>query len=80
VEDYRVIREELAQYSEEFLNKPILILANKMDVPEARENLVKFKNEIHEEVIEISAATGSGLGELSAKLFKFVAPLREDAK
>lgn len=74
VSDYHVIREELAGYSKEFLSRPIVVAANKMDVPEAAENLVKFKKAVKEPVFEISAATGQGLRELMnyvrEKLFK----------
>jgi len=64
VEDYRVICEELAGYSEVFLERPMIVAANKMDVPEAAENLVKFKRKVKVPVIEISAVTGQGLTEL----------------
>ncbi len=68
VSDYKAINNELKSYSEKLAAKPQIICANKMDVPEAEENLKKFKKKIKKQVFPISAATGEGLEKLLFKL------------
>jgi len=66
VEDYRAIRKELEEYSEELITRPEIIAANKMDIPGAEENLERLRKELGDEaqIIEISAATGAGTKQL----------------
>ncbi|KLU66099.1 GTPase ObgE [Desulfosporosinus acididurans] len=66
LEDFRIIRKELRLYSPALAERPLLIAANKMDIPGAEENLQRLKDELEEgqEVFPISAATGEGLQAL----------------
>lgn len=66
LEDFRIIQEELRQYSQELASRPMLIVANKMDVPTAEENLNRLKEALGEEykIFPVSAATGEGLKDL----------------
>jgi GTPase len=66
--DYKTMNEELASYSATLAQKPQIIVANKMDLPEAKENLVKFRKKVRKKVIPISAATGEGMKELLNQL------------
>lgn len=50
VEDYRIINEELAQYKYRLLDRPQIVIANKMDMEGAQENLERFKKEVGENV------------------------------
>ncbi len=68
VSDYLKLRSELANYSEKLAEKPEIIVANKMDVTEAAENLKKFKKKIKKEIFPISAVTGEGVDKLLNKL------------
>lgn len=43
VEDYRVINEELGNYEYKLLERPQIVVANKMDLDTAEENLERFK-------------------------------------
>lgn len=43
IEDFRVINEELAEYEYRLTERPQILVANKMDLPDAKENLVRFK-------------------------------------
>lgn len=43
VEDYRIINNELEQYQMRLLERPQVVLANKMDLENAEENLKRFK-------------------------------------
>lgn len=73
IEDYKIIRNELESYSEKLINKKELIIANKMDMPNALDNLNKFKKEINDkEIIEISAIESKGLEKLINRLADFV--------
>ena len=67
-DDYKIINNELKSYSEKFLEKPQIIVANKMDAPEASKNLKEFKEKVKEEVIEITAINGKGLDKLVYKV------------
>ncbi len=65
-QDYLQINEELKQYRQELEKRPQIVAANKMDLPDAEENLALFKEQVGEEVpvYPISAATGEGVKEL----------------
>jgi len=66
LEDFRIIKEELRQYSPELANRPMLVVANKMDIPEAEDNLQRLREALGDEyqIFPVSAATGEGLKEL----------------
>ena len=63
-EDYLVIRKELEKFSPKLLNKEEIIIANKMDLPESHDNLIKFKKKIDKEVYEISALNNQNLDKI----------------
>ncbi|RBP04270.1 GTPase ObgE [Rossellomorea aquimaris] len=65
-EDYLTINEELKQYNLRLTERPQIIVANKMDMPDAEENLKIFKEKIEEDypIFPISAVTQQGLSEL----------------
>lgn len=68
VSDFRALNLELDSYSQVLAKKSQIVVANKIDLPEARENLKTFKKKIKVEVLPISAATGEGLDELRDRL------------
>lgn len=65
-EDYVTINDELQQYNLRLTERPQIIVANKMDMPDAEENLQTFKEKIGEdiEIFPISAITRQGLDDL----------------
>ncbi|MDM5298933.1 GTPase ObgE [Bacillus pumilus] len=65
-EDYVTINEELEQYNMRLMERPQIIVANKMDMPDAAENLAGFKEKLTDDhqVFPISAITREGLREL----------------
>jgi len=67
-EDYITINNELKAFNPKILDKPQLIIANKMDVAEAKENLKKFKEKVDQKVFEVSAASNIGLEEVLIEL------------
>lgn len=66
LQDFRIIQDELRLYSPFLADRPMLLAANKMDVPGAEENLQRLKAELGEEmeIYPISAATGTGVESL----------------
>ncbi len=68
IEDYRIINNELEEYGLGLIERRQLVVANKMDLPNAQENLAKFKAEFPDaEIIEVSALTQTGLDKLTAR-------------
>lgn len=65
-DDYVTINEELKQYNMRLTERPELIVANKMDMPEAEENLKKFREKMPEDarIFPISALSRQGLSNL----------------
>ncbi|MBY6271631.1 GTPase ObgE [Caldibacillus debilis] len=65
-EDFLTINEELARYKMRLTERPMIIAANKMDLPNAEANLRDFKKRLKEDlpVFPISAATKQGIREL----------------
>lgn len=55
---------ELDQYEPDLSKRPRVIVANKMDLPEAREKLETLRNHVTERVIPVSALTGQNTEEL----------------
>ena len=61
-EDYLLINKELEEFNPKLLLKPQVIIANKMDLPNAKENLEEFKQKVgNVKIFKISAATNTGL-------------------
>lgn len=65
-EDYLQINEELKMYRRDLEHRPQIIAANKMDLPEAQEQLALFKEQLKADIpiYPISAATRMGLKPL----------------
>ncbi len=68
-DDYNVIQNELASYKFNLTNRPQIIVANKMDLPTAKEHLESFKERYQGEslIIPISAATNDNIQFLLQK-------------
>lgn len=71
IEDFNVIMNELSKYSEKLKEKDLFVVANKMDIEGAKDNLEIFKLNFPElEVIETSAATTEGVEKLKYHIFE----------
>ncbi|MCG3136538.1 MAG: GTPase Obg [Phycisphaerae bacterium] len=64
LEAYQTIRTELRKYSPNLADKPEIIVANKMDLTAADEQLEQLRQQLSTPVIPISAVTGQGLDTL----------------
>ena len=72
-EDYKIINQELAEYNMRLLERPQVVVANKMDIPVASENLKEFKKQLENDgedvdIVEISAFTRSNIDNLLYKV------------
>jgi GTP-binding protein len=68
LDDYAQIIHELHEYSDDFLAKERIVVANKMDLPEAEKNLKRFKRKYKVEIFSISALEKNGLNQLVEKI------------
>lgn len=65
IDDYKIIRNELDKYSDKLSKKLEIVVANKMDIEGAKENLEEFKKEYKDlNVFPISAMNNEGINEL----------------
>ncbi|TDL34421.1 GTPase ObgE [Jeotgalibacillus sp. S-D1] len=66
-EDYVTINNELKEYNLRLTERPQVVVANKMDMPEAEENLRLFREKVGEDikVFPISAISRQGLKDLT---------------
>jgi GTP-binding protein len=72
-EDIRVINRELQLYNPELADRPQIIAANKIDLPQARDNLPLLCQEFPDvPVYPISAATGEGIDQLLAGISRLL--------
>jgi GTPase len=72
-EDLRNLRREIDLYDPILSKRSWCIIANKMDLPGARENLEALKNRFSNvEIAALSAQTGEGLEDLQVKLEKWL--------
>ena len=72
-EDYKIINQELGEYNMRLLERPQIVVANKMDIPAAQENLEKFKAKLaadgeEVDIVEISAFTRTNVDNLLYKI------------
>lgn len=69
IEDYKIIRNEIEGFNDKLKNKKEIVIANKMDLENAKENLAYFKKEFPDlKVYEISALKNKGFDEMLVDL------------
>lgn len=76
-QDYVTINQELESYRMNLTKRPMIVVANKMDVIEAKKNLEEFKKKVDVPVVEISAYTKENLDELLYKIADTLAVTKE---
>jgi GTPase len=87
VGDFLAINQELELFNPKLATKPQVVVVNKIDIPEVRDNLPTLLEKLrqaggHSRVLGISAATGEGVKELMKRMRKYMdsLPVREDMK
>jgi len=72
-EDFGTLRKELKLYDPSLATRPALVIANKMDLPGAAENLKAFKRRFRKrEVIPIAAGDDASLAAFKSRLHELV--------
>lgn len=80
IEDFESIRGELQKYSEKLVDKPQLIAANKMDIPEAEDNIERLKAQLEPQgykVFPVSAAQNKGFKPLLDEIIRMLSQIPE---
>ena len=73
VEDLRQLRKELDLYDPLLSQRPWFVIANKMDLPNAHENLNALRKKFPKiDIVPISAAKAEGIDELKKKLAEWL--------
>ena len=80
VEDFYKINDELKQYSDKLSEKEQIIVLNKLDLPDASDNVERIKKEFSDkfEIIEVSAATGNNLNLLKKRAYERLLQIEEE--
>src|SRR5690606_19765495 len=80
-DDYVKINEELKLYDYRLEERPQIVAANKMDLPEASANLIRFKEKVGDEVpvYPISAVTKEGVQDLIYAVYDLLQQIPTDA-
>lgn len=78
LEDYETINKELKDFDEKLILKPQVIIANKMDLEGAKENLERFKKKYNVPVYEVSAITNKGLDKVLVKIADELDNIKEE--
>ncbi len=68
VKDYQIICQELDLYSDDLSAKHRILLANKMDIPQAKINLARFKRKITRDILPVSALKKTGLEDFITRI------------
>ncbi len=72
-DDYLTLRDELGRYMKELLERPALVAANKIDMPESTKLFSEFSKRTKCKTIKISALTGAGIDDLKKEMAKLAA-------
>lgn len=73
LEDYRIINEELAKYHPKLATRPQIVVANKMDLDDAKANLERFKKAYPDvEVFETMTIIHEGIDKLLYKCIELL--------
>ncbi len=80
IEDYKIITDEVRKYDDKLYKKMSIVIANKMDLEGAKENLERFKKTYKDlEVFEISAAYNEGLEKLLKRLADLLEKISDES-
>jgi len=78
--DYKALRNELAMHSAKLAKSPALVVANKLDLPEAAANLKSFRRRIRVPIIKVSTLEGTGIEEVKQRLWDELRPVPRGAR
>lgn len=73
ISDYQTLRQELKLYDPTLAARPFAVIANKVDLPNAKENLKRFKTKFRKvKVVPVSAEQGEGIDDVKKLLFSVI--------
>lgn len=79
IQDFKIIRNEINNYSEKLARKKEIVIANKMDLPEAENNLKNFKKAFPDlKVFPVSAINNDGISELLNEVANMIDEIDSD--
>ena len=78
-DDYITINNELKNFDPKLMDKPQIIIANKMDMPSAIDNLKRFKEKVKNDIYEVSAINGQGLDQVLIRLADMLDDIPQEA-
>ena len=79
--EYETINRELANYSPQLMEKPQIVVLNKIDLPDTKEAIEAFRAAAKDrEVLEISAVTRSGVDRLTSLMIKYLEDYTRDQR
>ena len=81
IADYEIIQNELKHFSEELYSKPQILVANKVDHPEAEAKFAEFKERLESispNLSVCSSVTGVGIKELVFKIYEMLHEKEEE--
>lgn len=79
-EDFETLKHEVNQFNANLNNRPQIIVANKMDLPNAEENLKLLKEKVDVPIIPISAKLGTNLTTLLKEMRRLYDTMMEHTK
>ena len=71
-EDFILINKELESFSKKLIKKPMIVIANKMDLGKSQENFEEFKKKVSLDIYPVKAITNEGLEPVMMKLADLV--------
>ncbi len=80
LEDFHIINRELKKYSEKLAERPQIVAANKLDIPEADDNLKRLKASLEPmgfKVFPVSAAQNKGFTPLLDEILRLLDEIPE---
>lgn len=78
IDDFKTINNELAKFSEKLAKKPMIVIANKMDMPNSEENLLNFKKNVDCKIFTMSAINNDGIDEILVELANEVEKVKDE--
>jgi GTP-binding protein len=73
LKSYDTVNKELSMYNQQLIEKPQIVVLNKLDLPGAQEMATSFHSALKgKEVISISALTGKGIEDLTSQIIQLL--------
>ena len=77
-DDFCVINNELESFSKKLVNKPMIVIANKMDMPKSIDNLKEFKKKVKCDIYEVSAINNEGLDDVLINMANMLDKIKDE--